>query len=873
MVDLISFTYRYLNLIVKYLLTLLITVISTLLSGQCESYDYDNIFDASWKSCVRTQHPGLDSAIHWIQYDLGYIRYLSNTHFWNFNIENDTETGAKEIDIYTSIDENFWTFAGTDTLDEASGLDSYEGQAGPDLYSISARHILIAIRNNHGGVCTGLSEVRIDFADNQCSDTELQMELSQIFCGNSTISNVNLTPIGGNAPYSFIWSSGQNSSYVDSISPGDYQILVIDSINCMKTYNLVINSTSLDSAILHSEEIGSGTYYKDTLYSSGNVLNSAQVDFLFSHETVLQEDFSVENGGELSINLQACHNGSASSFSTFKNLSFDLPINANSDFIGLGNRQLITSTSSSEEAMNFNINTINGKGHLSEFAASRFLSQATLGYDQSMVSEVSELGTEEWLSQQFKKESESYFNHYEYIMRRGTVGIKYFEDFHRTWWHNTLTGDEYLRERIAFALSQIFVISSKSFLLNYGDGLTAYYDIMLKHSFGNYRDLLYEVTMNPMMGFYLSHLNNPKTDASINQFPDENYAREVLQLFSVGLYDLNLDGTRKKDALGKDIPAYDNDDIIEYAKIFTGLGLSTKPFGTPVNSFFLPMTEPMVMNEEYHEVGAKYLLNGDTVITGQTGIQDINDALDNIFNHPNVGPFIATRLIQRLVKSEPSPEYVKRVAEIFNDNGQGVRGDLKAVVKSILLDAEARDCSFINEPSHGMLREPIARIVHLYKAFNISNSTQTFYALGDKIEQYTHQGPLRAPSVFNFYESDHTAPGVLSDSMIRSPEFGILDSYSSIGYINLIDSISSNIGVLDVEEGSVSLDFSDELSIANDVTALIDLLDQKLTYGHLSQRTKNIMLSSINMVGVDPNDRVKMAIYIIANSPDFTILR
>ncbi len=873
MVDLISFTYRYLDLIVKYLLTLLITIISTLLSGQCESYDYDNIFDASWKSCVKTEHPGLDSAVHWIQYDLGHIRYLSSTHFWNYNIVDNIEAGAKEIDIYTSVNENSWTLNATDTLDLASGLSTYEGQPGPDLSLISAQHILIVVRNNYGGSCTGLSEVKIDFADSQCSSLELQMELSQTYCDSSISSSVKLTPLGGLGPFSYIWSTGQDSSDIDSIAPGTYEVLIIDSLNCAKSFEIIVDSMSFDTSIFHSNEIGDGTYYKDTLNSSGNVLSTAQVNFLFSSETILQENFSVEIGAELRIDLLDCINDPTSSFNKVKNLVYDLPIKAHTGFIGLGNEQFVTISSSSEELMYSHSNTLNGKGELNELAAARFLSQATLGYDQSMISEVSELGTEEWINQQFKIENESYFNHLQNVMRFDQPNINYWLNFHRTWWHNTLTGDEYLRERVAFALSQIFVISSKSFLLNYGDGLTSYYDMLLNHSFGNYRDLLYDVTMHPTMGFYLSHLNNPKTDASINQFPDENYAREILQLFSIGLYELNIDGTRKKDALNNNIPTYNNQDIIEFAKIFTGLGFSNKPFGTPVNSFFLPMTEPMIMNEEYHEEGVKHLLNGESILTGQAGMQDINDALDNIFNHPNVGPFIATRLIQRLVKSEPSPEYVQRVAETFNDNGQGIRGDLKAVVKSILLDMEARDCSFLDDPTHGMLREPLLRIIHLLKAFNISNNTQTFYALGEVIETFTSQAPLRAPSVFNFYQSDHTAPGVLSDSMIRSPEFGILDSYSSIGYINLIDSISSNIGLLDVEEGSVFLDFTEELNLTNNANDLIDLLDQKLTYGHLSERVKNIIKSSLTMVGTDPVDRVKMAIYIIANSPDFTILR
>ncbi len=847
---------------------------SVILSAQCETYEYDNIFDASWLSCETAEHPALDSAQHWIQYDLGSIRNLGATHFWNYNITDSTHLGVKEINIYTSINNNSWELIAKDTLEEASGLLSYNGEPGPDLSSVTASHILIAVTNNHGGQCSGLSEVKLEFGDSHCNSLEIEVEITKTNCNNSFLASANITATGeDDSSYNYFWSNGQDSSFVDSLQAGVYHILVIDDQNCSKVFDIIIDSVQTDTSIFDSNDIKSGTYFYDTLHSSGRLITSSSVNFLFSEETILQEGFTIENGGVLCINLLDCQTDSTSTWSTLKNLTLGIPVNTHRGFIGLGNTKYVIVTSSHEDSSELSINTLNGEGNLDELSAARFLSQSTLGYDHSMISEVSELGIEEWMNHQFRTTSESYFNHFTHNIRRGQTRIKYFEDFHRTWWHNTLSGNEYLRERVAFALSQIFVISSKSFLLNYGDGLTSYYDLLSNNAFGNYRDLLSEVTMHPMMGFYLSHLNNAKTDATLNRFPDENYAREVLQLFSIGLYELNIDGTRKKDSQNQNIPTYTNEDIIEFAKVFTGLGFNNRDFGTPGNQRLLPYTMPMQMNEEHHEQGVKHLLNGDSIVSGQLGIKDINDAIDNIFNHPNVGPFISIRLIQRLVKSEPSPEYIQRVAEVFNDNGSGVRGDLKAVVKAILLDNEARNCEFLDDPTHGMLREPLPRIIHLLKAFGISNTTNNFYALGTHIEDLTHQAPLRAPSVFNFYQPDHTAPGVLSDSMVRSPEFAILDSYSSIGYLNLVDSISANIGVLDVEEGLATLDFSEELAAASDANSLINILDKKLTYGHLSERTKNIMEESINLVGADPADRVRMAIYIIANSPDYTILR
>ncbi len=231
------------------------------------------------------------------------------------------------------------------------------------------------------------------------------------------------------------------------------------------------------------------------------------------------------------------------------------------------------------------------------------------------------------------------------------------------------------------------------------------------------------------MGLYLSHLNNPKSNDEENIHPDENFAREAMQLFSIGLYELNPNGTRKLDSFGQDVPTYGQTQIKEFAKIWTGLGISKvlpnmytdEPyFGLGI--YGSDLTQPMKMYEEEHESGEKELLGGFTVPAGQTGMEDIEDAIDNLFNHPNVGPFIGRRLIQRMVKSNPSPEYIERVTRAFNDNGQGERGDMKAVIKTILLDDEARSCEWISDKSQGMLREPMIRY--------------TNFARGTAIEQY-----------------------------------------------------------------------------------------------------------------------------------------
>jgi len=236
--------------------------------------------------------------------------------------------------------------------------------------------------------------------------------------------------------------------------------------------------------------------------------------------------------------------------------------------------------------------------------------------------------------------------------------------FHSAFTNYAMTGEDLLRARVALALSEIFVISEVGALDGEPLGWASYYDLLLQHSFGNYRDLLYDITLHPCMGVYLTHLNNPKTDTTQNQFPDENYAREVMQLFSIGLYELNLDGSRKLDTAGNFIPTYDLGEIEEFAKVFTGLSWGDRnEFGKRFPVSELGLTIPMQMFDEEHEPGSKQLLNGFVVPDRNPvdGLADLNDAIDNLFNHPNVGPFLARLLIQRLVKSNPSPDYISRV--------------------------------------------------------------------------------------------------------------------------------------------------------------------------------------------------------------------
>ncbi|MEM9172224.1 MAG: DUF1800 family protein, partial [Pseudomonadota bacterium] len=354
--------------------------------------------------------------------------------------------------------------------------------------------------------------------------------------------------------------------------------------------------------------------------------------------------------------------------------------------------------------------------------AARFAAQASFGMTYAQIQSIARTPRDQWIDSQIALPPTLQLPTAVDIFNRREAGefsafeedVEYLIYARRlAWWHNTVTAPDTLRQRVAFALSQIFVVSDNvDALLVYPDALSTYYDLMLTNAFGNFRDLLYDVTTSPAMGLYLSHLNNRRSDPANNIFPDENFAREVMQLFSIGLFELNQDGSVQIGSNGLPLPTYSNADIAEFAKVFTGFsfGGDAAFFGNidaPVFSL------PMQMFDVAHEPGEKRLLRGTVLPAGQTGLEDVNAAIDNLFEHPNVGPFIGKQLIQRLVTSNPSPAYISRISAVFADNGRGERGDLAAVVRAILLDPEATQRPTGAQQTSGKLQEPVVRYVSL----------------------------------------------------------------------------------------------------------------------------------------------------------------
>ncbi|MFZ1298068.1 MAG: DUF1800 family protein [Saprospiraceae bacterium] len=543
--------------------------------------------------------------------------------------------------------------------------------------------------------------------------------------------------------------------------------------------------------------------------------------------------------------------------------------------------------------------TINGQGMLFDVLnASRFLFQSGMGAGYNDIQNLAGLDFADWIDQQQKLPVTNFLKetrdaHHEVLDWHFSTGgdsasialTPNWIHFQYAWWTAHQKNQDRLRQRVALALSEIFVISLDSDLQGFGEGLASYYDIMSRNAFGNFKDILMAISLHPTMGFYLSHLNNPKTDSIENTRPDENYAREIMQLFSIGLSELNPDGSLKLDSLGQAIPSYDQKDIKELAKVFTGLGLGavvpnmytdTAVFGMGI--YLADMTKPMRMYEFWHEPGEKIMLDGSIIPTGQTGMKDIQDAVTFLFNHPNVGPFIGRQLIQRLIKSNPSPEYIERITTVFNDDGNGVRGNMGAVIKAILLDPEARDCDWMLDAENGQLREPIVRYAHFTSAMDIEQYYDRFWNIGYEFFTSTGQLPLAAPTVFNFYSPFYRPKGELDKAGLYGPEFQIHNSRTSIGFINQVNNWAVYDYVMyswERDDPYTILMLNELEDLAAEPEVLVNRLDILLTHGNLSDRTRGIIKETISkfITGSYRESRVRMALYLMMISPDYAIFK
>ncbi len=521
--------------------------------------------------------------------------------------------------------------------------------------------------------------------------------------------------------------------------------------------------------------------------------------------------------------------------------------------------------------------------------AARFLTQATFGPNMTAISEVVTKGYSRWIEDQLVAPL-SNPSHWKYVViDKGPKGdSRFINSTMESFWQQAVRSQDQLRQRTTFALSEIFVVSTVNSPVDIQeDAHASYLDMLSRNAFGNYRTLLEDVSIHPTMGVYLSWFKNEKEVVGGRQ-PDENYAREVMQLFSIGLWQLNLDGTRKTDANGKFIPTYSQDDIKGMAKVFTGWSWGQDPATNDPTNFGYPPVRwdlPMQAYPDYHSSSEKRIING-VVIPANTGPKEsLRIALDTLFNHPNVGPFFGSQLIKRFVTSNPSPAYVTRVASAFNNNGAGVRGDMKAVMRAVLLDADARSAAVAAGPTAGKLREPIVRFANFMRAFDVKTAPIIVYRiwnLEDPVESIG-QNPLRAPSVFNWYRPDYSPPGTILGMGLVAPEFQITHETTVTGYTNFVTktaddmtesgrAIMANYGPVDEY---LAGDVSAELALADQPDALIDRLNLLLLYGKMTPSLRSKVKQAINNIALTENrardNRVAVATALIMASPQYVV--
>ena len=542
--------------------------------------------------------------------------------------------------------------------------------------------------------------------------------------------------------------------------------------------------------------------------------------------------------------------------------------------------------------------------------ASRFLAQASYGSSPKDIKALTGRTANEWIEAQFSRPPTSLLNTMRYWQQRSGKAIT-LTDAHNAWWYSTVQQDQ-LRQRVAFALSQIFVVSTNGDVSHFPKGIASYYDMLARNAFGNFRQLLEDVTLHPMMGVYLTHIGNHKerfdSTGKLTQAPDENYAREVMQLFTIGLEQLNLDGTPKKDAQGRPIPTYSNNDVIGLARVFTGWSwnggrLTHECFfraGYCAENTNERETRPMVAYDQYHSTLEKRFL-GTTIAEGQSRTTaDLKVALDTLFNHPNVGPFIGRQLIQRLVTSNPSPAYVRRVASAFNNNGQGVRGDMKAVIRAVLLDEEARGDNARKQPSFGRIREPVLRFTHLMRALEASSRTG-YWGIGrTDVPGNLNQTAMRAPSVFNFYRPGYSPAGTpVARAGLVAPEMQITQESSVAGYADYLDRFVGGTSIYIVGLGDmiphpdgerhsggqareIKFNLEPLIAKAKDVNQLLDEINVLFLNGQMQSDTRSIIHRAVSEAVPKRNnddmrrvyrERVSLALYLALLSTDYLVLK
>lgn len=550
-----------------------------------------------------------------------------------------------------------------------------------------------------------------------------------------------------------------------------------------------------------------------------------------------------------------------------------------------------------------------------EAGTSRFLTQATFGPVRADVAALTGTSASAWFLAELQKPASLNVPQLQVyrtmVPEDGDPNIAVYGTTY-SFWRNAIEGDDQLRQRMAFALSQMLVVSNSGgeTLSDIPEAISYYQDVLTRNAFGNYRELLEEVTYSPAMGYYLTYMGNQKADPVTGRMPDENFARELLQLFTIGVIQLAPDGEPVLDTQGQPIELYTNMDITGLARVFTGLNVYEYP--DDIGSFPEVWLSPMIEYSDSVSNAPKRFL--DCSIPDNTNTADsIDQALDCIMAHPNVAPFISRQLIQRFTTSNPDPDYVQRVASAFEAGrynlpdgtavGDGRKGDLSATLAAILFDSDVRSDSALMDAQFGKIREPLLRFTQWARAFDAdaSNPEYGIELLNLSEPGALSQHPYRARSVFNFYRPGYVAPGSKSGALgMTVPELQIVNASSTPGYINFImywayggqslenyDELAQEVArelQIPVDRAKLERafvpDYTDELALANDASALVDHLDGLLAYSSLSSETKTSIVTALERSTIEgPGDtealreRVGLAVALVMTSPDYLVQR
>ena len=500
--------------------------------------------------------------------------------------------------------------------------------------------------------------------------------------------------------------------------------------------------------------------------------------------------------------------------------------------------------------------------------SSRLLAQSLFAATDTDVTAVQNQGYSAWLDAQFALPASQ--TGWDWLMANGYNDVSFISatlPMDYMIWKQLMGTSDQLRKRVALALSEIMVASINGVAVNWRSfALAAYWDTLTANAFGNFRTLLEAITLNPAMGYYLNTLGNQKATTAGRQ-PDENYAREVMQLFTIGLHELNTDGTEKLGTNGQPIETYTQSDVTNLARVFTGWNVDNTG-STATNLLYVK--QPMVNTASLHETGASTFL-GVTVPANATATESLKIALDTLFNHANVGPFIGKQLIQRLVTSNPTTAYVGRVAAAFNNNGSGVRGDMKAVIKAVLLDDEARNDATLARTDFGRIREPMVRLVQWARTFNVTSPSDQ-YRRADTTAEATRlgQSPLRSPTVFNFFRPGFVPPNTaLATAGQVSPELQIASEVTVAGYINYMQTVVK-AGLADAVPA-----YASELALVADTTALVDRLNLLLAANQLSAATLATIRTALASIAITTDagklNRVAAAVWLVMTAPEYLV--